>query len=61
MSLRNKVLVVISLLVAVALVSLALALSHDSACGPAPALPANAKLMKAIVYRCYGPPDCSQV
>jgi NADPH:quinone reductase-like Zn-dependent oxidoreductase len=56
MTLRNKILGVISLLVAVALVSLALALSHDSACGPAPALPANAKLMKAIVYRCYGPP-----
>jgi len=37
--------------------SLALALSHDSACGPAPVLPTNTKLMKAIVYRCYGSPD----
>lgn len=44
-------------LVAVGVVSLAFSLSHDSACGPAPSLAANAKLMKAIVYRCYGSPD----
>src|SRR5882762_4326360 len=57
MKLRYKVLNVILILVAVALVSLALALSHDSACGPAPLLPNKAQLMKAIVYRCYGSPD----
>jgi NADPH:quinone reductase-like Zn-dependent oxidoreductase len=57
MTLRYKFLGVILILVAVGLVSLALALSHDSACGPAPLLPNNAKLMKAIVYRCYGSPD----
>ena len=57
MTLRYKVAGVILMLVAVALVTLALSLSHDSPCGQAPSLPDNAKLMKAIVYRCYGPPD----
>ncbi len=57
MKLRYKVLGVISALVAVGIASLALALSHDSPCAPAPALPENAQPMKAIVSRCYGPPD----
>src|ERR1700686_4336648 len=57
MRLRYKILGVTLVLVAAALVSLALALSHDSACGPAPLLPNKAQLMKAIVYRCYGSPD----
>ena len=57
MRLRYKILNVILILVAVGLVSLALALSHDSACGPAPLLPNNAKLTKAIVHRCYGSPN----
>jgi len=52
---------ILVLLVAVALASLALTLSYDSACGPAPALADNAKLMKAAVYRCYGPPDVLRV
>jgi NADPH:quinone reductase-like Zn-dependent oxidoreductase len=57
MRLRYKILNVILIVVAVGVVSLALSLSHDSPCGAAPSLPANAKLMKAIVYRCYGSPD----
>ena len=57
MRLRYKILGVTLMLVAVVLVSLALALSHDSACGPAPLLPNKTQLMKAIVYRCYGSPD----
>ena len=57
MRLRYKILGVTSMLVAIVLVSLALALSHDSACGPAPLLPNKTQLMKAIVYRCYGSPD----
>jgi len=55
--LRYKILNVILIVVAVGVVSLAFSLSHDSPCGAAPSLPANAKLMKAIVYRCYGSPD----
>jgi len=57
MTLLKKVTGVVLLLLVIALFALALALSHNSACGPAPAVPANAALMKAIVYRCYGPPE----
>jgi len=57
MKLRYKALGVLLTLVAIGMLSLALALSHDSPCGPAPALPKDTKLMKAIVYRCYGSPD----
>ena len=57
MRLRYKILSVILALVAVGLLSLALVVSHDSPCGPAPSLPSDAKRMKAIVYRCYGSPD----
>jgi NADPH:quinone reductase-like Zn-dependent oxidoreductase len=57
MTLRYKIAGVVLVLVAVVLVSLGLSLSHDSACGPAPLLRSDAKLMKAIVYRCYGSPD----
>jgi len=57
MTLRYKVAGGILTLAAVALLSFALVLSHDAACGPAPSLPADAKAMKAIVYRCYGPTD----
>lgn len=52
-----KVLGAIAILVAVVLVSLGLMLSHESPCAPAPALPANAQTMKAIVHRCYGSPE----
>ncbi len=48
---------IILALLAVALVSLSLTLSYDSSCGQASLAPDSAKLMKAIVYRCYGPPD----
>src|SRR5580704_4399648 len=49
--------VAIALLLAVGLLVVAFIVSHDSSCGPAPPLPNNAKLMKGIVYRCYGPPE----
>ena len=45
------------IVVTVATISLALVLSHESDCVPAPAIADNAELMKAIVYRCYGSPD----
>ena len=57
MRLLYKVAGIIVVFLAVALVSLSLVLSYDSSCGPASLAPDNAKLMKAIVYRCYGPPD----
>jgi NADPH:quinone reductase-like Zn-dependent oxidoreductase len=57
MTRTKKVLGGILVVVAVALLTGAIFLSHDSACGPAPSLPNNATPMKAIVHRCYGPPD----
>ena len=57
MKLRYRITGGILLFVAVALAALAIALGHDSACGPAPSLPGNATLMKAMVHRCYGAPE----
>src|SRR3984893_19392326 len=57
MKLRYKILGVLVLLLAGGVLSLALAMSHTSPCGPAPPPPAGATLMKGIVYRCYGSPD----
>ena len=57
MKLRYKVTGGILIFMAVAILSLALVLSHNSACGPAPAVADETELMKAIVYRCYGSPD----
>lgn len=57
MKLRYKVLGVLAILLAVGVLSMALTMSHTSACGPAPSPPAGATLMKAIVHRCYGSPD----
>jgi NADPH:quinone reductase-like Zn-dependent oxidoreductase len=57
MTLTKKILTGVGVVVAVAVVSLGIAMSHDSACGPSPAAPEGAPLMKAIVYRCYGSPE----
>src|SRR5258707_12168970 len=54
MKLRYKVLGATSILVVVAIASLAVVLSHDCPCGAATPLAANTPAMKAIVYRCYG-------
>jgi NADPH:quinone reductase-like Zn-dependent oxidoreductase len=59
MKLRYKIANGILIFFAVALTSLALVLSHNSACVPAPAA-VGAELMKAIVYRCYGSPEVLQ-
>ena len=56
MRLRYKIPGIILILLAVVLVAAGLVASHDSACEPAAAPPGNTKLMKAIVYRCYGSP-----
>lgn len=54
---RYKIAGAVLLFIALAVATLALVLSHDSPCGPAPALASGAATMKAIVYRCYGAPD----
>ncbi len=45
----------------VAIASLGLILSHDSACGPAPPIGSETERMKAIAYRCYGSADVLQL
>jgi NADPH:quinone reductase-like Zn-dependent oxidoreductase len=57
MKLRYKIASGILIFLVVALSSLALVLSHNSGCGPAPAVSDQTELMKAIVHRCYGSPD----
>lgn len=57
MKLRYKILNGLLVFMALAMTSLALALSYTSACEPAPALSANSERMKAIFYSCYGSPD----
>jgi len=57
MKLRNKIGTGILVFFAIAITSLGLVLSHNSACIPAPATSEGAELMKAIVYRCYGSTD----
>jgi len=57
MKLRYKITGAVLLLVTVGVAWLGHTLSHDSACGVAPALPGDAIPMKAAVHRCYGPPD----
>jgi NADPH:quinone reductase-like Zn-dependent oxidoreductase len=54
---RYKVLSLVAILLVAAGSSLALVLSHTSACPAAPPLAAGATPMKAIVYRCYGSPE----
>ena len=50
---------ILAALVVVAIVVLGVALSHDSACPatPSPGAAGGTTKMKAIVYRCYGPPE----
>jgi len=57
MKLGRKILFGTLGLLTVALVALAVALSHNSACGAPTALPAQTATMQAIVYRCYGSPE----
>lgn len=56
MTRTRRVLSIIAVVVVAALVSLALALSHDSPCESAPPV-GGAQPMKAITHRCYGPPE----
>jgi NADPH:quinone reductase-like Zn-dependent oxidoreductase len=57
MKLRYKILSVALVLVTGTLAWVAISLSRNSPCGPAPVLPEQTTLMKAIVHRCYGGPD----
>ena len=61
MRLRYKILSVIGVILVLGGLALALAMSHNSPCSPAPPLPAGATPMKAIVHRCYGSPDVIRI
>lgn len=61
MKLRYKIAGGILIVLVVAVGSLGLVLSHNSACNPAPVVSSDAETMKAVVYRCYGSPDVLKV
>jgi NADPH:quinone reductase-like Zn-dependent oxidoreductase len=56
-SLRRKITLSVLAVLGLAVVALAWTLSHESACEPAAALAPGAATMKAVVRRCYGPPE----
>jgi len=57
MKLRYKITGGLLLLSLLAFSVLAVLMSHNTACGPAPEVEEGKGLMKAIVYRCYGSAD----
>ncbi|NLG76020.1 MAG: hypothetical protein GX535_07265, partial [Xanthomonadaceae bacterium] len=57
MKLRYRILSVISTLVAIAIVSVAVALSRENPCPTTTPPSSDAATMNAITHRCYGPPD----
>jgi NADPH:quinone reductase-like Zn-dependent oxidoreductase len=57
MKLRYRIAGAILLLVTAPLIALAIALSYESDCPPASSLPGGVTSIKAIVRRCYGPPE----
>jgi len=57
MTRRGRILGVIAAGLALAVLGLGVVLGYDSPCEPAEPLPPGATTMKAIVYRCYGPPE----
>jgi NADPH:quinone reductase-like Zn-dependent oxidoreductase len=56
-SLRRRIIGSILGVLALGIAAFAIALSHESPCGPAPALEPGAATMKAVVRRCYGGPE----
>ena len=61
MKLRYKIANGVLIVLAIALASLAVVLSYESDCEPAPAIAADAARMQAIAYRCYGSADVLQL
>ena len=53
----RRILGAVAAIAVVAIAAFAIAVSHNAACGPAPAVTPGATAMRAIVRRCYGPPD----
>jgi NADPH:quinone reductase-like Zn-dependent oxidoreductase len=61
MRLLKRILASIVGLFALAVVSLAIAISYDGSCRSPEEIPPGAQRMKAVVYRCYGSPDVLRV
>ncbi|MFT5361434.1 MAG: NADPH:quinone reductase-like Zn-dependent oxidoreductase [Porticoccaceae bacterium] len=57
MKLRYKIPLGILLTLVAAISALALVIGHTADCGPAPQLSGNGEWVKAVTYRCYGPPE----
>jgi NADPH:quinone reductase-like Zn-dependent oxidoreductase len=57
MKLRNRILSILAIVVALGFVSLAVALSYSSSCSAPAKRPAGSNTMKGLVARCYGAPD----
>lgn len=57
MKLRYKIANGVLIILVVAISALAVVLSYDSACEPAPPVADGTETMKAVVYSCYGSPD----
>ena len=61
MKLRNRILSTLAIVVALAFVSLAVALSYSSACKAPQGVVGTGESMKGVVARCYGPPQVLQL
>jgi len=57
MKLRNKIFIGVAAVFAVAISALAITVSYDAPCPPAPPLDTAAAPMRAMTQRCYGVPD----
>jgi len=54
---RHKIAAILFLILAIPLLVVGVAISYTSACPPVPVLASGVTTMKAIVSRCYGPPE----
>lgn len=61
MRILKRILAIILGVFALAVVSLAIAISYDGSCRSPEAIPSGAQRMKAVVFRCYGSPDVLRV
>jgi NADPH:quinone reductase-like Zn-dependent oxidoreductase len=61
MKLRYRILGIFAIVLSLAVVSLAIALSYTSSCGAATALPTGSESMKGTVVHCYGGPEVLKV
>ena len=61
MRIFKRILAIVLGLVALAVVSLAIAISYDGSCRSPEPIAADASRMQAVIFRCYGPPDVLKV